>query len=107
EITSFGPLLTQDILFFQLSDSNVIGLNIPVGVLAQIAPMFAAQVRTGFALLHDSQSDRKFVPLNFDLIGNLNLGGIGLDPYFTFSLAGNTDDYTALMNILVGVRAHL
>ena len=69
--------------------------------------MFAAQFRTGFSLVHTSAADTKFVPINFDLISNLNAGGVGIDPYFSWSIAGNTDDYSALMSFFIGARVHL
>jgi hypothetical protein len=110
-IVPFGGIGGTDILFFGFGDSTTIGLNIPVGILAQVHPMFDVQVRTGFSLVHQSaggvSTDSKFVPLNFDLIGNLNMGGVGIDPYFTLGIAGSTDDYTALMTFLIGARVHL
>jgi hypothetical protein len=106
-IAPFGFSPSSDILFFQFGDSTAVGLNIPVGLLAQIHPMFAAQFRTGFSLVHTSAADTKFVPINFDLISNLNAGGVGIDPYFSWSIAGNTDDYSALMSFFIGARVHL
>jgi hypothetical protein len=97
----------SDILFFNLGDATVINFNIPVGILAQIHPMFAAQFRTGFSLVHTDGGDAKFVPINIDLIGNINAGGVGIDPFFTLNIAGNTDDYTALMSFIIGARVHL
>lgn len=107
-ITAFGPIPNNDILFFEFaSGGTVVGLNIPLGVIAQVTPMFNVQASTGFALLHTSAADEKFVPINLTAAANLNVGGIGIDPYFTFNIEGLTDDYGSLMNFLIGARLHL
>jgi hypothetical protein len=109
---SFGLGLGSDILFFTLaSDIKQITLNIPVGILVQFTPMIAGEVNTGFALVHSSAGnisvDSKFVPLALTLEANLNMGGVGLDPYFTFALPGSTDDYGGTLQFIIGARLHL
>lgn len=109
---AFGLGSGSDILFFTLaSDITVINLNIPVGILVQFTPMIAGELNTGFALVHASSggfsTDTKFVPLALTVEGNLNLGGVGLDPYFTFAFPGNTDDYGGTIQFIIGARLHL
>jgi len=106
-LAPFGFSASSDILFFQFGDATAIGLNIPVGLLIQPHPMFAAEVRTGFSLVHTDAADTKFVPLVFDFIGNVNAGGVGIDPYFSWAIAGNTESYTSVMTFIIGARVHL
>jgi hypothetical protein len=111
-ITAFGPIPNNDILFFEFaSGGTIVGLNIPLGVIAQITPMFNLQGSTGFALLHTSAADEKFVPINITAAANLNVGGIGIDPYFTFNIEGAVGNdafgFGDFMNFLIGARLHL
>ena len=107
-LAPFGLGLGSDILFFDFaSGGTVVNLNIPVGLLVQFTPMIAAEVNTGFALVHTSAADAKFVPLALTLEANLNMGGVGIDPYFTFALPGSTDAYSDLLMFVIGARLHL
>jgi hypothetical protein len=105
----FGIGVGSDILFFEFaSGGTVTNLNIPVGLLFQFTPMVAAEFGTGFSLVHSGDVNLKFVPINLTLEANLNMGGVGLDPYFTFSIPGPTEGgYADTLVFIIGARLHL
>jgi hypothetical protein len=95
--SGLGILLTDDIFAMSIFDHAKIGaLSLPVGLLAQVHPNVALELRAGYRLAFiipetgDTQTE-SFVPLALDvLVSPVSF----LDFGFTFELPGDVDSST-------------